>query len=71
MLKWMIFLAVLTLVLWVLSGPLEAMLDIKSRPRKDMYWCSRHGAFREEHCLRFMDTAMCPRCYKEAWDKAE
>ena len=58
--------------LWSLVGGIAgAFVDIKKRPREDMYWCSKHGYFRRKHVLPIEGiTEVCPICFKQAWDKA-
>ena len=58
-------------IVWTLCGPLEALIDVKRRPRKPMEWCHKHGYFLRDHALPFMTTTICPICYREAWKKSE
>jgi hypothetical protein len=63
---------VLAYFLWIGSGVLEAVLDVKRRPREPMFWCTHHGYFRQKHVLPIPGmTDVCPICYHEAWKKAE
>jgi hypothetical protein len=58
-------------VLWLVVGVIEAMIDVKRRPREPMFWCHKHGYFRKKHVLPITGvTDVCPICFKEAWDKA-
>ena len=58
--------------LWVISGAVQGWLEVKSKPRAKMEWCHKHGLFEEKHVLRFVgDSKICPRCYMDAWNKAE
>jgi len=59
------------LLVWIGSGALEGYMDAKQRPAEPMEWCHKHGFFRKKHVLDFMETTVCPRCYYEAFKKAE
>ena len=50
---------------------IDAWSDVKNRPREPMEWCHIHGPFRRGHSLPFFGTTICPRCYKDALQKAE
>lgn len=55
----------------VVMGVVNGYFDVKERPTEPMEWCHVHGFFRKKHVLPFMNTTICPRCYKDAWQKAE
>lgn len=56
---------------YILSAIPQAYAEFKTRPREPMSWCHHHGYFRKKHVLPFLGTTVCPRCYMEAWNKAE
>lgn len=58
-------------LVWIGTGVVEGFMDAKKRPAEPMEWCYKHGFFRKEHVLQFMDVTVCPRCYHEAFEKAE
>lgn len=70
-------LIVFVLVIAAGSAVLEAYLELRKKPKEEMFWCNKHGYFRKKHCLplfpELMGTAsnsfVCPTCYKEVvWD---
>lgn len=66
-----VILAVIGWVLWTLSGVYEGYLDAQNRPKETMFWCHKHGMFRQKHVLPVPGmTNVCPICFKESWDKA-
>ncbi len=69
---WDIVIVVLVVgAVYILSAIPQAYAEFKTRPREPMQWCHQHGYFRKKHVLPFMGTTVCPRCYMEAWNKAE
>ena len=63
------------------SAILEAWLDIRQRPKEDMFWCSTcQQYFRKKHALKLFpdmpDTVqnsfICPSCYYRAvWENPD
>ena len=50
---------------------LESKLEVSSSPREPMYECEKHGIFRKDHTIKFLEnedgTPMewCPFCFDE------
>ncbi len=75
MLKIFIILIVVAFFLAVGSAILEAYLEVRKKPKEEMYWCPNgHGYFRKKHCLPLFpelggtaqNSFVCPQCYKKA-----
>jgi hypothetical protein len=61
-------------LLGIVSAVLEAYLEVKNRPKEEMFKCPLgHGIFRKKHCLVLFpdlggtaqNSFICPICYKE------
>lgn len=59
---------------------LEARLDTAKLPRKEMFWCYKHGLFPREDCLHLdamnalteePGIECCPKCWWERYKGAE
>ena len=69
-----IVIILLVVALAVGSVILEAWLDFYKAPKVPMFWCTKHGYFRKEHCLPLFpemggtadNSWICPSCYREA-----
>jgi hypothetical protein len=70
-----IVLIIIAFVLAVGSAVLEAWLDIRQRPKEDMFWCSTcQQYFRKQHALKLFpdmpdsvqNSFVCPSCYYKA-----
>jgi hypothetical protein len=48
-----------------------AMIEAKAAPREPMVWCPVHGAIRQQHMIKFLDSDFCPSCFHERMKKAE
>lgn len=61
-----VFLGFMTVA--VISAIVRGYLEVKTRPRTEMMWCSKHGHFRKEFCLTMPtnNATICPSCYWEA-----
>lgn len=78
---WLIIYALISyVIIGVCAAVLEAYIDIKNRPREDMFWCHKHGPIRKKHLLplfpdlggRPINSNVCPMCYKAAvWDNVK
>jgi hypothetical protein len=52
----------------------EAWMDVRQKPKEEMFWCFRHGYFRKKHCLPLFpelggtakNSFVCPSCYYDA-----
>lgn len=82
-----ILLVVIAAIVFVTTAYFHAKLQVYKLPRKEMFWCHKHGPFLKEHCLT-LDSAIgfspvnaltqkpgniecCPICFKEKWDGAK
>lgn len=82
-----IILLVMISVYFIGTAYLRAKMQVYSLPKKEMFWCHKHGPFLKEHCLT-LDSALgfsptnaltqqpgniecCPICFKEKWDAAK
>jgi hypothetical protein len=53
------------------TAVLEAYIDFKGKPKEEMFWCTKHGYFRKQHCLPLFpelggtaeNSFICPTCY--------
>lgn len=54
---------------------LSAWAEVSGMPRKETFWCSRHGAIPVSEAIRLfaapMDEPTCPRCFHEKMKRAE
>ncbi len=49
----------------------DAYLTTKAAPRKEMFWCDRHGAINKAHVIQFVGVDSCPTCFHERLSDAE
>jgi hypothetical protein len=72
---WLILCSVTAYILiGVCAAVLEAYIDVKNKPREEMFWCTKHGPIRKQHTLplfpelggRPLNSHVCPMCYKQA-----
>jgi hypothetical protein len=61
----------LGLFLYVVITILMAWLEVKGQPKEEMFLCEKHGPIRKVHCITFLDTLYCPRCFHERLSSAE
>jgi hypothetical protein len=55
------------------TAVLEAWMDFKSKPKEEMFWCTKHGYFRKIHCVPLFpelggtaqNSFICPTCYHD------
>jgi hypothetical protein len=72
---WKLIIFILVLLFLIASGMavLEAWLEVRKKPKEEMFWCNKHGYFRKKHCLKLfpelsdsvLSSFVCPLCYKE------
>lgn len=46
------------------------VMNVKTRPREPMAWCSHHGHFRKAYMLKLGDIEYCPQCWLTSLKKA-
>lgn len=73
-----VFLIVLMVIVFVCmagSAVAEAWMDVRKKPREEMFWCSTcRTYFRKKHCLplfpelggKAQNSFVCPSCYYKA-----
>jgi hypothetical protein len=75
MLKNILILIVIILAFGIAAGSaiLEAWLEVRKRPKEEMFFCHKHGQFRKKHCLplfpelggKAQNSFICPSCYRD------
>lgn len=85
---WLLILLIILMVAIYFVGTayFQAKMQVYSLPKKEMFWCHKHGPFQKEHCLTLNSLVgfdpvnaltgkpgnieCCPICFKEKWDAA-
>lgn len=59
-------------VLYILWVVIQAWVDTKGAPRKEMFFCNIHGPMLKEHAISFLGTDnYCSICFHEKMRAAE